>query len=153
MKKVVGARATHISATALDWQTSPRYPEELQRVVRWKTLIGGDVVPEPDVRFGVLEIAPHAGYPDHRHPSPELYYVVSGRARWTVGDRTFTAEAGTAVRTPPNTVHRMVNPGDEVLRTVWLWWAPGGRRDVLDMDSDLVEPVPRQPGSAGFSGE
>ena len=94
-------RATHISATALDWLTSPRYPEELQRVMRWKMLIGGDDVPRPDVQFGVLKIAPRASRPGHKHPSPELYNVLSGRSRWTVGDQTFTAEAGTAIDTPP----------------------------------------------------
>ena len=149
----LAVRATHINAKGLDWQTSPHYPEDLQRVMRWKMLIGGEAIPEPDVRFGVLEIAPHAIYPGHEHPSPELYYVISGRAQWTVGEQTFTADAGTAVYTPPNTLHRMVNLGDEVLRTIWFWWAPGGKRDVLESDSRLVEPVPQEPEHARFSGQ
>jgi quercetin dioxygenase-like cupin family protein len=100
--------------------------------------------------MGVLELSPGAIYPGHAHPAPEIYYVISGTTRWTVGDETFTAEPGTAIYTPPNTLHRMINTGGEVLRTVYFWWAPEGRREVLRVGSKLLESVPEQPASAKF---
>jgi hypothetical protein len=45
----------------------------------------------------------------------------------------------------------MVNSSDEILRTVYLWFAPGGDRDVLKQASQLLEPVPEQPAKATFA--
>jgi quercetin dioxygenase-like cupin family protein len=144
---------THITLGERPWTSSEQYPEALRRVYRYKALIGGKrpgVVPQADVLMGVLELAPGAIYPAHKHPAPELYYVMRGRARWTVGEETFVAEPGTAIYHPPNTLHRMVNLGDEVLETVYMWWAPEGNRDVIRVPSELLEPVPEQPAQAKF---
>jgi len=147
------AAPTHITLQDRPWTSSEQYPEALRRVYRYKALIGGTragVIPQPDVLMGMLELAPRATYPAHKHPSPEIYYVMSGTAKWTVGEETFTAGPGTAIYHPPNTLHRMVNSSDEVLRTVYLWFAPGGDRDVLKQSSQLLEPVPEQPAKAKF---
>ena len=135
------------------WTSSEQYPELLRQVYRYKALIGGQrpgVVPEDDVLMGVLELAPRATYPAHKHPAPELYYVMSGTAQWTVGDETFTAGPGTAIYHPPDTLHRMINTSDEVLKTVYMWWAPGGDRAAIRASSQLLEPVPPQPPQARF---
>jgi quercetin dioxygenase-like cupin family protein len=146
------ARPTHAHEAAVAWTASAQYPEALKKVYRYRPLIGGSraPVPQQDVLMGVLELAPGATYPGHAHPSPEIYYVMSGRARWTVGGETFDAVPGTAVYTPPNTLHRMVNTGDEPLRTVYFWWAPEGKREVIQVGSRLLEPVPDQPPRAVF---
>ena len=144
---------THITLKDRPWTSSEQYPEALRRVYRYKALIGGQragVVPQPDVLMGMLELAPGATYPAHKHPAPELYYVMSGTATWTVGEDTFVAGPGTAIYHPPNTLHRMVNTGEEVLRTVYMWWAPGGDRDVIKVSSELLESVPQQPANASF---
>jgi oxalate decarboxylase/phosphoglucose isomerase-like protein (cupin superfamily) len=39
--------------------------------------------------------------------------VVSGTARFTVGDTTYDAPAGTLVMVPPGAPHTFANPGDE----------------------------------------
>jgi quercetin dioxygenase-like cupin family protein len=135
------------------WTASPQYPESLRRVYRYKALIGGSwpgAIPERDVLMGVLELAPGATYPAHAHPAPEIYYVMNGKARWTVGEETFVAEPGMAIYHGPNTLHRMVNAGDEVLRAVWFWWAPDGNREVLKIGSKLLEAAPEQPAGAKF---
>jgi quercetin dioxygenase-like cupin family protein len=144
----------HITLTDRPWTSSEQYPEALRRVYRYKALVGGrrpGVIPQSDVLMGMLELAPRATYPAHKHPAPELYYVMSGTAEWTVGDETFTAGPGTAIYHPPNTLHRMVNAGDEVLRTVYMWWAPGGNRQVIKVPSELLEGVPEQPVTATFN--
>jgi quercetin dioxygenase-like cupin family protein len=150
----------HVSAGDVRWATGSDYPPALQAVMRWKDLVGGAggggaddaAVPQPDVYMGVFELAPGAMYPGHKHPSPELYYVMSGTARWSVGDETFAARAGTAIYHPPEAIHRMTNDGDEVLRAVYFWWAPGGDRAALKGPVALVEPVPPQPPQATFAG-
>jgi quercetin dioxygenase-like cupin family protein len=144
---------THTNLKDRPWISSEQYPEALRRVYRYKALIGGGrpgVIPQSDVLMGVLELAPRAIYSAHKHPAPELYYVISGTAEWTVGAETFTVEPGTAIYHPPDTLHRMINTGDEVLRTVYMWWAPGGNREVLKVRSTLLEAVPEQPAKARF---
>jgi mannose-6-phosphate isomerase-like protein (cupin superfamily) len=68
-----------------------------------------------DHRLGIGEITlpPGAGGPpQHRHAShDEGFYVVSGSARFTVGDTTYAASAGTLVMIPPGAPHTFSNPG------------------------------------------
>jgi mannose-6-phosphate isomerase-like protein (cupin superfamily) len=67
-----------------------------------------------DHRLGVAEItlAPHTeGPPQHRHGRhDEGFYVVSGEARFTVGDTNYDAPAGTLVMIPPGAPHTFANP-------------------------------------------
>lgn len=68
-------------------------------------------------RLGVGEItlAPRAdGPPQHRHAAhDEGFYVVSGNARFTVGETIYDAVAGTFVMVPPGAPHTFSNPSDE----------------------------------------
>src|SRR5436305_4175749 len=70
-------------------------------------------------RLGVAEItlAPHSeGPPQHRHAEhDEGFYVVSGIARFTVGQTDYEAPAGTLVMVPPGAPHTFANPGDQPL--------------------------------------
>ncbi len=65
-------------------------------------------------RLGVGEItlAPRTdGPPQHRHARhDEGFYVVSGTARFTVGETTYEAAAGTLVMVPPGAPHTFANP-------------------------------------------
>jgi quercetin dioxygenase-like cupin family protein len=138
----------HTEIGQAEWQVSADYPETLRNVVRWKTLIGGNgadwlgAVPQKDVIFGVLDLDPGGYYPAHAHPAPEIYFVLSGMAEWTVGEETFVAQAGMAIYHAPNVPHRMVNKGTEPLKTIWIWWAPDGRAEVLGEAVKLLEPMP-----------
>ena len=68
-------------------------------------------------RLGVAEItiAPHvAGPPQHRHGRhDEGFYVVAGTARFTVGEESQVAPAGTLVMIPPGAPHTFANDSDE----------------------------------------
>ncbi|MER5549069.1 cupin domain-containing protein [Streptomyces sp. NPDC002589] len=70
-------------------------------------------------RLGVGEVtlAPHCeGPPQHRHAEhDEGFYVVSGTARFTVGDTVYDAPVGTLVMVPPGVPHTFANPGTEPL--------------------------------------
>src|ERR1700735_378967 len=65
--------------------------------------------------LGEITIAPHTdGPPQHRHARhDEGFYVVSGTARFTVGDTTYDAPTGTLVMVPPGAPHTFANPGNE----------------------------------------
>jgi pimeloyl-ACP methyl ester carboxylesterase len=61
--------------------------------------------------LGEITIAPHTqGPPQHRHAQhDEGFYVVSGTARFTVGDISHDAPAGTLVMVPPGAPHTFGN--------------------------------------------
>jgi len=67
-------------------------------------------------RLGMAEITvpPHTdGPPQHRHARhDEGFYVVSGTARFTVGEASNDAPAGTLVMVPPGAPHTFANRGD-----------------------------------------
>jgi quercetin dioxygenase-like cupin family protein len=65
--------------------------------------------------IGEITLAPRsAGPPQHRHAEhDEGFYVVSGTARFTVGQTVHDAPAGTLVMVPPGVPHTFANPGDE----------------------------------------
>ena len=117
---------------------------------RYKTLVGGQNSPAQgkNVLFGEAEFAPGAVYVGHNHPSPEIYYVVSGEAEWTVDGKTFKATTGTAIYAKPYAVHRMINVGDGILKTVWMWW---GEPEVTNQFPKLVEPIEKQLARAKFT--
>jgi len=138
---------------ARNWTTADSVPwvsNEGFNAIRWKDLLGGDgkgQIPQKDLRFGLLQIAPRAVYPGHRHAAPEVYYILSGKAQWTVGQETFIAESGTTIFIPANTVHRMTNLGELPVTAVWAWWAPGGDQSVFDPDAyEFTEAIPEQSG-------
>ena len=120
-------------------------------VSRFKTLVGGDEggqLDNDDVQFGLWQLAPGATYHGHKHDAPEIYYIISGEADWTVGEETQRVTAGTAIYTKPGQVHRMVNAGDEIVKAMWFWWAPDGRREVFSGEYIFTEPAPG--GQKGF---
>ncbi|TKA09712.1 cupin domain-containing protein [Actinacidiphila oryziradicis] len=65
--------------------------------------------------IGEITLAPHSeGPPQHRHAQhDEGFYVVSGAARFTVGQTVYEAPKGTLVMIPPGAPHTFANPGDE----------------------------------------
>jgi mannose-6-phosphate isomerase-like protein (cupin superfamily) len=65
--------------------------------------------------IGEITIAPHtAGPVQHRHAEhDEGFYVVSGTARFTVGQKDYDAPAGALVMVPPGVPHTFANPGDQ----------------------------------------
>lgn len=127
--------------------------QEFQRmgeIMRWKTLVGtggrfGEALPDPDIGFGIGEIGPGGIYPAHRHPCPELYYFVSGRARWNVDGEEFIAEPGSTVYMKPNAIHSLEIISAEKAVIVWADWAPNGDKEPMQGGYELLGHVPVQP--------
>lgn len=67
--------------------------------------------------IGEITIAPHTeGPPQHRHAQhDEGFYVVSGTARFTVGDTVHEAPAGTLVMVPTGAPHTFANATDDAV--------------------------------------
>jgi quercetin dioxygenase-like cupin family protein len=71
----------------------------------------GEVIQLGPIRMRILEDGSTTG---HRHAQhDEGFYVVSGAARFTVGETTYDAAAGTFVMIPPGAPHTFANTGDE----------------------------------------
>ena len=126
----------------------------LGEVMRWKTLIGtggrfGEGLPDPDIGFGVGELGPGAIYPPHKHPTPELYYFVSGSAKWIVDGEQFIATPGSTVYMKPNAVHSLEVISEEKAVVVWADWSPNGDMEAMRGEYELLEHVPEQPRKPG----
>jgi mannose-6-phosphate isomerase-like protein (cupin superfamily) len=88
--------------------------------------------------MGEITLAPHTdGPPQHRHARhDEGFYVVSGTARFTVGETDYDAPAGTLVMIPPGAPHTFANPTGEttvLLNTFTPDLYVGYFRDLRDM--------------------
>ena len=96
---------------------------------------------------GEITLAPHTGGPpQHRHAAhDEGFYVVSGTARFTVGETTYDAAAGTFVMIPPGAPHTFANPVGEtvvLLNTFTPDLYVQYFRDLRDMITDGQELTP-----------
>ena len=78
---------------------------------------------------------------------PEIYFVTEGKADWTVDGVTREVGQGMTIYTKPGAVHKMVNPTGDIVRAIWVWWAPGGNREVFASDYEFTEPAPEKNGS------
>jgi quercetin dioxygenase-like cupin family protein len=101
-------------------------------------------------RLGIAEItlAPRsAGPPQHRHAEhDEGFYVVSGIARFTVGQTVHDAPAGTLVMVPPGVPHTFANPGDRPVVMVNTFTPDlyvQYFRDLRDMIADGQQTIPQ----------
>jgi mannose-6-phosphate isomerase-like protein (cupin superfamily) len=54
----------------------------------------------------------------HLHPYPEIFIVIEGEARYTVGDESIVARGGQMLIGPANVPHKFVNTGSGLLRQV-----------------------------------
>ena len=116
------------------------YPQSLLKAMYVKSLIGRQgEIPEKDISVAAFRLDPGTYYGGHAHPWPETYIIMSGTAECEWGDETFTAEAGTVTYCPPNTSHAMRVTSSEPLSAIIIGWAPGGRHEVWNVDSVMLE--------------
>jgi quercetin dioxygenase-like cupin family protein len=111
-------------ADALPWRYSysPRADKPgLENSMAWAELVGPKAPFHSDqVCLGITVIGPHVRYPEHKHPAIEVYYVLSGTARWTAKGVTKAQPPGTYILHPSNVVHVM-ETDDEPLIAAYTW--------------------------------
>lgn len=145
----IGQQAPAIVGPFLD-QSEVTWKVNEFNIARWKTLVGGiegGQIDRDDIQFGLWELAPNAIYHSHRHEVPEIYFVTEGKADWTVDGVTREVGQGMTIYTKPGAVHKMVNHTGDSVRAIWVWWAPGGNKEVFAGDYEFTEPVPEKNGS------
>jgi mannose-6-phosphate isomerase-like protein (cupin superfamily) len=76
-------------------------------------------------------VAPGAATHLHRHRvSEEIYHVVAGCGRMTLGEASLTLAVGDTVLIPPGTPHCLENTGDEPLRVLCCCSPPYAHADT-----------------------
>lgn len=68
--------------------------------------------------FFLVIAEPGRGPRLHRHTYDEIVYVISGRARWIVGNEEREAGAGDVLVVKAGEPHKFVSVGDELLRQI-----------------------------------
>jgi mannose-6-phosphate isomerase-like protein (cupin superfamily) len=54
----------------------------------------------------------------HSHPYPEIFIVLEGMGRFTIGEKTLEVSGGNVLIVPADTPHKFVNIGNGVLKQV-----------------------------------
>lgn len=93
-------------------------------------------------RLTVAEFVNPPGFapPLHRHlHEDELFYVLSGTARFACGDRTFEAEAGDFVLLPVGLPHTFSVGTDEPLRALQITTPAGFERFAAEAGAPATE--------------
>ncbi len=75
--------------------------------------------------MGAQTLPPGGEVPLHKHAQEEILFVYAGSARVTVAGTTYPVTAETAIFVPPDTYHRIENPGPGELRMTFTLTPPG----------------------------
>jgi mannose-6-phosphate isomerase-like protein (cupin superfamily) len=106
----------------LHWRQNPNYsdPEFLNNYA-YCELIGPDGhAASTSVRFGLLLLDRHTHYPPHAHPASEVYFVLSGHARFRQRDKPWrSCPIGQFVFHESNVPHEMQTRDDPALLVYW----------------------------------
>jgi quercetin dioxygenase-like cupin family protein len=73
------------------------------------------------VAAGLLLLGPETAYPPHAHPATEHYYVLSGTARWGLGDTPPTLRSPGSLIYHPSGVPHQMRTEKEPLLALYLW--------------------------------
>ena len=92
-------------ATLYNWSDLPS--EVVRKGVSRSGFRGEDVLLVMNKIEPVMEPNPHS------HPFEQIVYIVSGRARFHVGDEEMEAGPGSLIRIPPDVLHYAEPIGDE----------------------------------------
>lgn len=111
----------------LHWKQNPNYSDEMMGegymdAYAYAEIIGPDgFFPGDDFLLGLLLLGPHRLYRDHRHPAPELYWLLTGPSDWRQDGGGFVGRAaGQTIWHPPHMSHATRTGGSPLL-AVWAW--------------------------------
>ncbi len=76
------AREFREFAHFLPWKYSPRTIDQGQEVAIMEL---GSMFELEEVAAGLMYVDSHQVYPEHNHPPDEMYFLISGTARWRYG--------------------------------------------------------------------
>jgi mannose-6-phosphate isomerase-like protein (cupin superfamily) len=79
-----------------------------------------------------VDVAPGDGPRLHRHPYEEIFIVLEGSPRFTVGSQTLEARPGQVLIVRPRVAHKFVNAGTGRLRQIDIHASPSFRTEWLE---------------------
>lgn len=95
--------------------------DDLSARIAFAELIGPDgPLIAPDSRVGFTVMAKQTQYPTHCHPAVELYWVITGNARWCTPTSDRMVPSGELVLHRSNEPHAM-QTFEEPLLALWGW--------------------------------
>ncbi len=97
------------------------------------------------ITLALIELAPDAIVPGHRHENEQLGMVVTGTVTFTVGDETRVLGPGGTWRIPSN-VHHQVSVGPEGAMVVDIFAPTRADWDALPVNPPRPAPWPGGPG-------
>jgi mannose-6-phosphate isomerase-like protein (cupin superfamily) len=92
--------------------------EELLRVRAESGRLFHEFIRSHDLSVGLYVLAAGAADPQGPHTEDEVYYVISGRGRITVGEEDRAVRAGSVVFVPADVVHRFHDVEEELVLLV-----------------------------------
>jgi mannose-6-phosphate isomerase-like protein (cupin superfamily) len=112
----------------LRWFQNPNYSNEAMGQPHYMDnyasaeIIGpGGIYPGDDFLLGLFLLGPGLNYPNHAHPAPELYWVLSGQSDWRMRDEEFSPrEPGETIWHDPFVPHA-TNIGSYPMLAVYMW--------------------------------
>lgn len=112
-------------APALPWTDTGGkiiMPEGFRGRYSFAEITGPDgTIPAVDLRFGTYLQHPDTWYPRHHHAAEELYFILSGTARWTRDGVDGEPEPpGTLIRHAPFERHATLTLSEPLL-ALWIW--------------------------------
>jgi uncharacterized protein YceH (UPF0502 family) len=109
------ARPAFANQAEQDWETWPEALVAERGVVFWKTLVNGE-----GLTLGFARLPPGESLHSHRHEQAEVYFVVEGEGRVTVGGNVRSVGPGAAVFIPGQAVHSFENTGSTDVRFAYV---------------------------------
>lgn len=79
-----------------------------------------------------VDLAPDDGPRLHRHPYEEVFIVLEGSPRFTVGSQTVEARPGQVLIVRPQVAHKFINAGAGRLRQIDIHASPSFRTEWLE---------------------
>ena len=74
---------------------------------------------EPGLKIDQVGVNPKASTKPHRHLyRHEHWYIVQGQAQVNIDQNSFQLEAGQSIEVPKNTMHNIINLGEEMLTVI-----------------------------------
>lgn len=106
-------------------KTAPRRPVHIKAThgthrggTPWGGSVSGDAL-DSDCLILFVSVDEIGQGPDwHLHPYDEIFIIKQGRARFTVGDERFVAEAGDVVMGPATVPHKYKSLGPDTLQSI-----------------------------------
>jgi quercetin dioxygenase-like cupin family protein len=97
--------------------------------------VSGRVVAGESLTLGVVELAPNAAVPEHRHANEQLGLVITGSVRFRVGDETRELGPGGTWCIPGDTPHE-VHAGPEGAVVIDVVAPPRAEWNAIEPDEN-----------------